>query len=110
MAELDRGRVAAVLAADAQMNVGACLTAKLDSRFNQFADALLIEVCKRIGFIDLVLVIVVKELAGVVTAEAKRHLRQVVRAEAEEFGLLGDLIGSQRGARDLLIIFGLGRM
>ena len=37
----------------------------------------------------------------VVAAEAEGHLRQVVGAEREELGLLGDLVGRQGGAGDL---------
>ena len=37
----------------------------------------------------------------VVAAETERHLRQVVGAEREELGDLGDLVGDERGARRL---------
>ena len=37
----------------------------------------------------------------VVAAEAEGHLGQVVGAEREELGLLGDLVGRQGGAGDL---------
>ena len=39
------------------------------------------------------------ERAVVVAAHAERGLRQVVGAEAEELGILGDLIGDHAGAR-----------
>ena len=43
-----------------------------------------------------------QELAlGVVAGEAERRLRQVVRAEREEVGLLGDLVGADAGPRQL---------
>ena len=41
------------------------------------------------------------EVARVVAAEAERGLRQVVGAEAEELGVLGDLVRGQRSARNL---------
>ena len=101
MAELDGRRIAAVLAADAAVQIGAGLFAEFDRHIHQFADADLVEPCKRIGFVDLVLVVRGQELAGVVAREAEGHLRQIVRAEAEEFRLFGDLVGGERRARDL---------
>ena len=50
---------------------------------------------------DLVLVVCAQELGGIITAEAEGHLGQVVGAEAEELGFLGDLAGSQGCAGDL---------
>lgn len=47
---------------------------------------------------NLLVVVVAQELAGVVAGEAEGHLGQVVGAEGEELGLLGDLVGSQGGA------------
>ena len=45
--------------------------------------------------------VVGQELAGVVAAQAERHLRQVVRAEREEVRGAGDFVGAQRGTRHL---------
>ena len=75
--------------------------AHFGGHLHQLADALLVEVGERIGLVDLVVVVGVEELAGVVAAEAERHLGQVVGAEGEELGLGGDLVGGQSGARDL---------
>ena len=41
------------------------------------------------------------ELRVVVARKAHGGLRQIVGAEAEELGLLGDLVGGQRRARNL---------
>jgi hypothetical protein len=41
-----------------------------------------------------------QERVDVVAAVAERHLGQVVGAEAEEVGVLGDLVGGQRRTRD----------
>ena len=43
MAELDGGRVAAMLAADAQLDVGAGLAAAFGSHLDQLANAVLIQ-------------------------------------------------------------------
>jgi hypothetical protein len=40
-------------------------------------------------------------VAGIVAADAERGLGEIVGAEAEELGLLGDLAGHQRGAGQL---------
>ena len=101
MEELDGGRIAAVLAADAQLDVGAGLLAQLDSHVNQLADAHLVYLGEGIVFIDLLVIVGIKELAGVVTAETEGHLGQVVGAEGEELGLLGYFVGRKGGAGDL---------
>ena len=101
MAELHGGGVTAVLAADTQVDVGAGLLAQLGGHGHQLAYAVLIQVGEGIGLIDLLVVVVAQELAGVVAGEAEGHLGQVVGAEGEELGLLGDLVGSQGGAGDL---------
>ena len=101
VAELHAGGVAAVLAADAQAQVGTGGAAQLRGHLDQLAYALLVQVSERIALVDLVVVVVAQELARVVTAEAEGHLGQIVGAEAEELGLLGDLVGGQGRARDL---------
>ena len=62
MAELDARGVAAVLAADAQAQVGAGLAAVVCSHLDQLADADLIQVLERIALVDLVLVVSAQEL------------------------------------------------
>ena len=101
VAELDGRRIAALLAADAELDVRAGLTAQLARHLDQTAHAGLIELGERIGLVDLAVIVGREELARVVAAEAEGHLRQVVRAEGEERGLLGDLVGGQGRARDL---------
>ena len=93
MEELHAGGVAAVLAADAQVHVGTGGLAQLHGHLHQLAHALLVHVGEGIGLVDLLVVVVAEELAGVVAAEAEGHLGQVVGAEGEELGLGGDLVG-----------------
>ncbi len=50
MAELNRARVAAVLAADAELNVRAGLFAEINCHLHQFAHAFVVKLCKWIGF------------------------------------------------------------
>ena len=101
VAELDGRRIAAVLAADAAAHAGTRLSAEFDRHLHQLADADGVEASEGIGLIDLVRIVCGKELARVVTREAEGHLREVVRAEAEEFRFLGDLVRGERRARDL---------
>ena len=101
VAELHARGIAAVLAADAQTQIGAGLTAIVGSHLDQLADADLIQMLERIALVDLVLVVCAQELGSVITAEAEGHLGQVVGAEAEELSLLGDLAGSQGCTGDL---------
>ena len=69
MAELNGARIAAMLAADAQLDVGAGLAAKIGSHLHQLANAVLIEPGKRIGLIDLRIIISIKELTCVITRD-----------------------------------------
>ena len=80
---------------------GLVCAAELDSHFDELADAGLVESGKRVGLEDLLLIVGVQELAGVVTGEAEGHLGEVVCAEGEELGFLGDLVGCDAGARNL---------
>ena len=90
-----------MFAADAAVDIRAGLLAEFDSHLHQFADADLVELRKRIGFVDLVLVVRGQELACVVARETEGHLREVVRTEAEELRFLRDLVRGERRARDL---------
>ena len=101
MAELDGGRIAAVLAADAAVQLGAGLASQLDRHLHQLADADGVEAGEGIGLVDLVRIVCRQELAGVVTREAERHLREVVGTEAEELRLLGDVVCGECRAGDL---------
>ena len=79
MAELDGRGIAAVLAADAEVDVRVGLAAHLGGHGDELADAGLIETGERIALVDLLVVVRAEELAGIVTAEAEGHLGQVVR-------------------------------
>jgi hypothetical protein len=100
VAEVDRRRVAAVIAADAHLEVGARRAAALDSHLDQLADALLVDRLERVFGDDLLVDVVGQEPADVVARVAERHLREVVGAERKELGMLGDLLGDERRARD----------
>ena len=101
VAELDGRRIAAVLTADTAVKFGTGLTSKLDRHLHQLADADGIQTREGIGFVDLVRIVRGQELAGIVTREAERHLRQVVGAEAEELRFLGNIVRRERRTRDL---------
>ena len=57
-----------MLAADAQLDVGTGLTAQIGSHLDQLAHAGLIQTGEGIVLIDLLVVVVAQELAGVITA------------------------------------------
>ena len=78
---------------------GRLLPAFLDRDLHELADAGLIERGERVLLEDLVLDVRHEEVAHVVAADAERHLREVVRAEAEELGALRDFIRRERAAR-----------
>ena len=100
MAEFDGRGIAALFAADAELDVRAGLTAELRCHLDEAADASLVELGERIGFVDLVVVVGREELARVVTGEAEGHLGQIVCAEREELSLVRDCVSGQRSARN----------
>ena len=69
MAELDAGGIAAMFAADAELDVGTGLLAELDCNLHELADTVLVNACEGIALKDLLLVVIVEELACIVTAE-----------------------------------------
>ena len=95
VAELHARGVAAVLAADAQTQIGTGLAAVVGSHLDQLATADLIQMLERIALVDLVLVVCAQELGGIITAEAEGHLGQVVGAEAEELSFLRNITSGQ---------------
>src|SRR6266545_1270596 len=101
VAELHRGRLAAVLAADADLEMGPDLPAPLDADLHHLADPLLVEHGERVGRQQLLVEVEREELADVVAAVAKRHLGQVIGPEGEELSELGDPARHQSGARHL---------
>src|SRR5438105_57634 len=88
LAEGDGGRVAAVLAADAELGVGALGAAALGGDADQVADALLVEADEGVLLEDALVDIGVEEPPRVVAADAEGCLGQVVGAEGEELGVL----------------------
>src|SRR5262249_42318013 len=84
MKERNRGRIAAVLAADADLEVIARRAAALDADPHQLADAFTIDRDERIGREDAALRIGAQEARRIVTADAERRLRQIVGTEREE--------------------------
>src|SRR5581483_8415322 len=102
MAERDRARLPAVLAADAELELRLRRTPTLDRDPHQAADAVLVEYLERVPLEHAVVQVAREELPfGVVTRDAERRLRQVVRTEGEEIRVLGDLAGAHARARQL---------
>ena len=102
MEEVDRLRVAAVLAADAELEVGPGAPALLDGDLHQPADAVDVDGLERRDREDALVEVGGEERGlDVVPGEAPRGLGQVVGAEGEELGGLGDPVRGQRGARQL---------
>ena len=100
--EGDRLGVAAVLAAHAELELGLGLPAEPGADAHELADAVGVDRLERVALQQPLLEVGRHHPAlDVVAAEPERHLRQVVGAEAEEVGLLGDLVGADRGARRL---------
>src|SRR5262249_47660947 len=101
VAEADAVGVAAVLAADADLDVVPAGPAALDPNFHQLADALEVDRLERVARHNVVFDVIADEAAVIVPAHAQAGLGQVVGAEAEELGFAGDLLGGGAGARQL---------
>ena len=81
---------------------GRGLAAALGRDLDQLADALDVERREGVLLEDAALLVRRRRnVAGVVAARAERRLREVVGAEGEEVGVLGDRRRPQRGARQL---------
>src|SRR5207237_4978354 len=100
-AEFHGARLAAVLAADPDLQIAARASAQLDRHLDELADTPLIEALERIFRQEAVLDVKRQESAGVVPREPECGLRQIVRAEREEFRFPGDVISRECGARQL---------
>src|SRR5262249_54986047 len=101
VAELNRAGVAAMLAADADLKLRVRLAAALFGHADELADAVAVEHREGIVLHHADLRVGLQELAAIVARKAEGRLSQVVGAEAEELGLLGNLVGNQSGARQL---------
>jgi len=75
VAELDRGRVAAVLTADTAVHSRTDFFTQLNRHLHQSADALLVKLCKRVVFVNLGIIVRIQEFARIVTAEAEGSRR-----------------------------------
>ena len=89
-----------MLAANSAVELRARRLAIRNRHFHKTSDARLIKLGERIVFINLIVVIRAEELARIVAREAKGHLRQVVRAKAEELRLFRNLSSDKRRARN----------
>ena len=94
--EGDRGRIAAMFAANADLELRPRLAAALDADLDQFADAVAIDRDERIDLQNAARNIGAEESGGVVAADAVGGLRQIVGAEGEEFRGVGDVARSHR--------------
>src|SRR6266702_7705688 len=93
-------RVSAVLAADAELERRTGLAALFRGELDESADAVPVEGLERGDAEDATVQVRGEERRlDVVAGEAPGRLREVVGAEGEELGCLGDLSGGQRGAR-----------
>ena len=97
MEELDAFGLAAMLAANADLEVGAGLASTLAADFDHLAHTRLVDADKRIVFIEVVLDIEGQEIARIVAGEAIGRLGQVIGAEGEELGIFSDAIRDKTG-------------
>src|SRR3954468_24740450 len=100
MEEVDRLGIAAVLAADADLEVRPRLAALVGRDLDQPPDAFRVERLERADAEDAEIDVTAEERAlDVVAAETPAHLGEVVGAEGEELRSLRDLARGERRAR-----------
>src|SRR6516162_5581822 len=101
VAEGDRGRIAAVFAANPEFQIWPYLAAPLGSDADQLANAIAVERHERIDWQNSLCRIDAEKARRVVAADAERRLRQVVGAERKKLRRLRDLPGLERRTRQL---------
>src|SRR5882757_1217015 len=101
VAERHRGGIAAMLAANPDLEIGPRLAAARHADLDEFADAIAIDRDERVDLENSLADIGAKETRGVVAADAVGGLRQIVGPEGEELGGLRDVAGHQARARKL---------
>ena len=94
VAELNAIGVASMLPTDTELNVAATFSAFLHGNFHELADSGLVHASEGILAKDVQFGVIRKEAARVVTAHAEGSLSEIVRAETEELGSLGDCVRS----------------
>ena len=98
--QVDALRVAAMFAAHTELEMLLHAAAALGTDAHELANAVLVDGLERVALQQTLLEVRGHHAAlDVVTAEAERHLGEVVGTETEEVGLFGDLVRAQRGAR-----------
>src|SRR5579884_6466 len=98
--EFDTGWIAPVFAANPELDLRARFASHVARRFHQAPHALLINGYERVCLHNIALQICGKEAPGIVPAHCEGGLGEVVRAEAKELGVAGDLVGHERRARN----------
>src|ERR1700692_619281 len=99
MAEADGIWIAAMFAANAQLEICARLSSTFRRNANKFSHAVAIDGNERIACNQTFREIFGEECARVVAADTECCLRQIVGAEGEELRALGDFTSAQGGAR-----------
>src|SRR5690606_8395568 len=101
LTEADRGGIAAMLPADAQLDVGPSRPALLGRHAYQFPHALDVERNEGVLVDDAFLPVDFQEGRGVIAGYAEGRLRQVIRAEREELRRFSHDMSTNGGARQL---------
>src|SRR5690606_38886309 len=99
--EAQRLRIACMLTADADLEIGVRTLAALDGQRHQLAYALFVERHEGIELVEALALVGGEEGGRVVARDAVGGLREVVGAEGEEVDARGDVPGPQTGARQL---------
>ena len=95
MAERDRSGIAAMLAADSDLEPASNGAAALNAYAHKLAHAFAIDRDERIGCQNAAGYVCAEKARGIITADPVGSLGQIIRAERKEFGALRDLGGTQ---------------
>ena len=98
MAEVDGLGVAAVLAANADLQVRSTASTVFDSNPHQAAYPGLIDCLERVGWHDVMFGVVTDEAFVVVSTDPQTRLSQIIRTKTEELSGFGNLTRGQSGS------------
>ena len=99
--EVDRFRIAPVLAADAAFQFPFYRPAAVHRLFDQLADTCDVHALERVFLQQVFLQVFGHETADIIPAVAQGHLGQIIGAETEEVGVHGNVVSGNGGPGNL---------
>ena len=87
--------------ADTAVKFRASSLTVLNCHFHKLANTCLVKLSEWVAFKNLCIIVCIKELTCIITAEAISHLSKVICTEAEEFSFLSNITCCKSSTRNL---------